>query len=704
MHAVRDRGILDADRRGWSVLVGTVLAIGALVPMANANTRSLPFDDAYISFSYAARLATGHGLRLSVGAPPVEAFSDPLWVAMLALGKLFGVAIPTWARVLNIALIATIGGGTARLVRRLSPEAPAWMAVGTAALVVFVPATTYDAVGGLETLLFAALLVVVLLCFLSDWTERRALSVATTVGCLLLAVTRPEGAVVWAVLWAQTWIWSRSLRRQALGAAWFVLPMFGLELARLAYFGQPIPNSIVTKAGTSAETTKLLIRGEVLRFTTAYLPVLILAAVVVVVVLVARRWTSPILVLTPVVVVLALVEAALSSGDNYPYERYLLPLLAPMAAIGVAGISRMAWATKPSGDARDRYRMQLRAGCVVVVLVILVGTFVTADRHQQVGTTTANEFALGRGLTAIPQLFAQDRLSDHGDNYQYGVAEIVDQLGQPHQVLATDEVGAVSYYTDLRIVDLYGLADRHIAERPGPPGTRIDPAYVFAQSPAFFAFRLTGCLCVALANDAVYLRDPRIFAYRLVAFVPDVIPDYVPVPPAAVIQRDPSVIRVTSLDRALPAGDHTLGVLPASIATLLSPDPKMTKTTRATAAQTAAAPLALRVTFTVVTTGTDVAVALPARTGSHCDVEVTALSPGGGPQAMTLSITDRSGATIARTAVESSSTPDVRTVTVAIPDNGIDPMVHLDVAPPPSGPGTAQWAEPRMICRSGSSG
>ncbi len=126
----------------------------------------------------------------------------------------------------------------------------------------------------------------------------------------------------------------------------------------------------------------------------------------------------------------------------------------------------------------------------------------------------------------------------------------------------------------------------------------------------------------------------------------------------------------------------------------------MTETTRATAAQAAAAPLALRVIFTVVPTGPNVAVALPARTGSNCDVEVTALSPGGGPQAMTLSVTDRSGRTIGRTVVESSTTPDVRTGKVDIPPNAIDPVVHLLVAPPAAGPGTAQWAEPRLVCRS----
>ncbi len=516
MHPVQDRGILDADRRRWSVLVGAVLAVGALVPMANANARSLPFDDAYISFSYAARLASGHGLRLSVGSPPVEAFSDPLWVALLAVGKLFGVAIPTWARVLNIALIGVIGGATARLVRRLNPEAPAWMAVGTAALVVFIPATTYDAVGGLETLLFAALFDADA-AVLPQRLDRAPGPVGGHDGRVPAAGRHPTrgcrgvggalGPDVDLVPIGAPPSPGRGRVRPAhgrprAGSAGVLRPADpqldrdqggherhhhqAADPGRGPAVHHRLPararpgragrrrgpgRSAVDDPGPGADARgdrAQLGRGSTVR----------------------RRTTTP------------------TSATSCP----CWPRWPPSPWPGSAG-----WPGPPSLHAPSAAATACSSGPAAWSWwpVILVGTFVTAYRHQQVGTTTANEFAVGRGLTAIPQLFAQDTLSDHGDNYQYGVAKLIDQVGHPHQVLATDEVGAVSYYTDLRIVDLYGLADRHIAERPGPPGSRVDPAYVFAQHPTFFSFRLTGCLCVALANDAVYLRDPRIFAYRL---------------------------------------------------------------------------------------------------------------------------------------------------------------------------------------------
>ena len=44
-------------------------------------------DDAGITFAYARSLATGAGPVLQPGADPVEGFSNPLWLAILVLGR-----------------------------------------------------------------------------------------------------------------------------------------------------------------------------------------------------------------------------------------------------------------------------------------------------------------------------------------------------------------------------------------------------------------------------------------------------------------------------------------------------------------------------------------------------------------------------------------------------------------------------------------
>ena len=48
-------------------------------------------DDAAISFAYARSIAKGLGPVMQPGDPPVEGYSNPAWVALLALGRWLGL-------------------------------------------------------------------------------------------------------------------------------------------------------------------------------------------------------------------------------------------------------------------------------------------------------------------------------------------------------------------------------------------------------------------------------------------------------------------------------------------------------------------------------------------------------------------------------------------------------------------------------------
>ena len=58
------------------LVVGVVLGI-------HVRTYWFLTDDAYISFRYARNFAQGHGLVFNVGAPPVEGYTNFLWVVVL---------------------------------------------------------------------------------------------------------------------------------------------------------------------------------------------------------------------------------------------------------------------------------------------------------------------------------------------------------------------------------------------------------------------------------------------------------------------------------------------------------------------------------------------------------------------------------------------------------------------------------------------
>jgi hypothetical protein len=67
---------------------------------------------------------------------------------------------------------------------------------------------------------------------------------------------------------------------------------------------------------------------------------------------------------------------------------------------------------------------------------------------------------------------------------------------QYREALATSAIGAIGYYADMRILDMHGLVDTHIAHLPPPPDMgrrrpghgREDLAYTLSQRPEYVMF------------------------------------------------------------------------------------------------------------------------------------------------------------------------------------------------------------------------
>jgi hypothetical protein len=58
-------------------------------------------DDSMISMRYAANLAHGHGLVWNPGAPPVEGYTNPLWLLYMALLHMFPLSASAISLIFN---------------------------------------------------------------------------------------------------------------------------------------------------------------------------------------------------------------------------------------------------------------------------------------------------------------------------------------------------------------------------------------------------------------------------------------------------------------------------------------------------------------------------------------------------------------------------------------------------------------------------
>ncbi len=199
-----------------------------------AAFRDYHFEDAYITFRYAANLAAGEGFVFNPGER-VLGTSTPLWTLLLAALAALGLDVVATAGFLYALCLSLCGGLGARLLgRRGYPNAGAAFAL---AAVWGVGGTLFYF--GMETALYLALI------FLSlDAAERdRPWVTGALLG--LVATTRYDGVVVAAAVALDRFRrtgrppWREAAVCGAVAGGW-------LLFAQL-YFGSPLPNSLDAK-------------------------------------------------------------------------------------------------------------------------------------------------------------------------------------------------------------------------------------------------------------------------------------------------------------------------------------------------------------------------------------------------------------------------------------------------------------------------
>lgn len=249
----------DALRR-WGRDVGLPwLVCGIVFTWVAHPSWDTVVDDAFISARYAEVLADGGGLSYAAASPPVEGFTNLAWTLLLALGRLLGAPmhplLTTLGWAFGLVALGASAGLTARLAGLERVDLRSWIPAALLAVSVHMAVASTN---GLESSMMVAMVL------LAAWTHLRALAEGATPGdgwiaagaAAGLVLTRPEGLVAAAILWAHT-AWAR--RRDPVEAMPATVGTFGtfaaLTLFRLVYFGMPLPNTWYAKSSFALERT-----------------------------------------------------------------------------------------------------------------------------------------------------------------------------------------------------------------------------------------------------------------------------------------------------------------------------------------------------------------------------------------------------------------------------------------------------------------
>jgi len=235
------------DRRAVALLL-----LAAILALFAFNVRQQAFvgDDAYISFRYARNLAEGEGLVWNPGER-VEGYTNFLWVLLASAAIRVGTDPASVAHAVGIlsgaALLIALplfgAGGSSR---------PAWAGWVAAAALAGNRSFTAWCTGGLETMLFTALVFFGYAALLYGSRRGRSRWALLSAGLFALAaLTRPEGSLF--ALIAGVFLLGDALRKRAtwrafaLASVVFLAPVSSHLIWRHAYYGFWLPNSFVAK-------------------------------------------------------------------------------------------------------------------------------------------------------------------------------------------------------------------------------------------------------------------------------------------------------------------------------------------------------------------------------------------------------------------------------------------------------------------------
>lgn len=521
-----------------------VLVVSAIVALLSLNwgigaIRAFPratIDDAYIIFRYAENILR-HGQPVwTIDAPRVEGFTGQLLLVIYT--ALLGLRLTPDAA----ALLAGVFGyiltlfSMLLLVRRFGRKAPLSMAL-TVAIFTTTPFIYMHVVGGLETLLYAGVLVGFLATLHHALMQGspRAQHEASIAG-LIAAITRPEGVLALiiapvCVVGERLLVGDRVGARQAavrmIRSGW--LPFLLFSLIRSIYYGDFLSNAYHVKAGEfflpEMNTFKAFVWEGL------FTPTVVTVAIVLAVWWLARRVPMPkhrdastraALFVLVAAVVIAFVPVFVYVRSvlvmNYSYRFYI-----PTYAVALAVLMAFTARAETRFALRGSFSAAGVGSRVVGVMLALVAAYfalaqITVDKNRHL----VEEMEWGREYKLLMD-------TEHVPLGKW----LKGNLPEGEWVVVIEDAGAVPYYSQRPCIDWGALNDRIITAidldlRAGritaekAYDRRFD--YVFSYMPGAFVMtsirpdyvaRSAGMPPGSAPPDAL-LADPRMQGYSQV--------------------------------------------------------------------------------------------------------------------------------------------------------------------------------------------
>lgn len=443
---------LTARRRDALIIVvaAAVQLIHLLMAHQSVGAWGYPLDDSWIYQTYARNFAQTGQWAFIPGVPSTGSTSI-LWMLLLVPGYLLPFSAYIWTQLMGFASLVAVGLGAARLFPEDSPGLS--LMIGLA--VVMEWHLVWAAASGMETTLFAALLV-----WFWVWLRRHdpaeghrwqnGLVLGVWGGVLML--TRPEGVLAMGAAGLYGLLRGGSIRKRLVwgaaagaGFALILLPFFGFNYT---VNGSVWPNTFYAK---QTEYAPLYETSFLLRYFNQMTVMFVGAHILLIPGLLSDIWQRikmriDLVGLVPIGWVLlhwGIYAARLPV--TYQHGRYTIPVVPVLVIYGIRGALKLANRSRRSRALRVLSQVWLLTTAVLFVTMVVV--------------------------LAAPA-YARDVAFIQGD--MVATARWVDENVPEGTVIAVHDIGAIGYFAPRPLVDLAGLVSPEVIPVMDDAGGLVD--------------------------------------------------------------------------------------------------------------------------------------------------------------------------------------------------------------------------------------
>jgi hypothetical protein len=486
--------ILTSPVWKWLLVVLFVIEVSASMFQA-----WLPYeDDAYIFLRYADNIAHGYGFVWNRGDAPVEGYTSFLYLMLLTGLRMVGFTserVLGWSGIILSALTLVVTIKVAEIILRSRISVPDLVVL---ILCGFSPNFVYWAMRGMDVPLFTFLLLV------STWVYLKYMYgnvPAWGVGlCFaLLALARPEGILIFLptlicdsvrlfIVARERWV--RNVLTMVVSFSIAYVPYF---LWRWNYFGYLFPNTYYAKTGGGIiqirEGLIYVVASLKAAFGAYFWWVLVLMGILTLLFYFLRgeRWPAgweKAYLITVAICILGM--AALNGGDHFAYGRFIVPSLPYLALIVVSTFMEL-----------------LRRHRWLAIALGIVGLTLIGLHYSQSDEYVETKYAWRSVLhQRMDWLLVNPSDYEVYPNWVQGfvmMGKTLRRVASPDESIAVVPVGAIGYYSGMRVIDMVGVVDPVIAHQP------FDPYYIETWRPGHD--KGDGRYILSLHPDYIQLMD-----------------------------------------------------------------------------------------------------------------------------------------------------------------------------------------------------